>query len=82
MSKVMTPYRYDFAGSFLRPQTLKDAKAVYQDGKISKDELDKIVNEEITKVVAKQKKMGFHVITDGSLEDHSGTLILCGGLKA
>ena len=51
MSKVKTPYRYDFVGSFLRPQALKDAKAAYQDGKISKDEFDKVVNEEITKVV-------------------------------
>ena len=33
MSIVMTPYRYDFVGSFLRPQALKDAKAAYQDGK-------------------------------------------------
>ena len=53
MSKLTTPFRYDFVGSFLRPQALKDAKAAYQDGKISKDELDKVVNEEITKVVAK-----------------------------
>lgn len=53
MSKVKTPYRYDFVGSFLRPQALKDAKSAYQDGKISKDELDKVINEEITKVVAK-----------------------------
>lgn len=65
MSKLTTPFRYDFVGSFLRPQALKDAKAAYQDGKISKDELDKVVNEEITKVVAKQKELGFHVITDG-----------------
>jgi methionine synthase II (cobalamin-independent) len=65
MSKVTTPFKYDFVGSFLRPQALKDAKAAYQDGKISKDELDKVVNEEITKVVAKQKELGFHVITDG-----------------
>jgi methionine synthase II (cobalamin-independent) len=65
MSKLQTPFRYDFVGSFLRPQALKDAKAAYQVGKISKDELDKVVNEEITKVVAKQKELGFHVITDG-----------------
>ena len=65
MSKVMTPYRYDFVGSFLRPQALKCAKTAYQDGKISKEELDKVINEEITKVVAKQKELGFHVITDG-----------------
>ena len=27
----------------------------------------KVVNEEITKVVAKQKELGFHAITDGEL---------------
>ena len=65
MSKIQTPYRYDFVGSFLRPQALKDAKAAFQAGKITKEEVDKVVNEEITKVVAKQKELGYHVITDG-----------------
>lgn len=65
MSKLQTPFKYDFVGSFLRPQALKDAKKAYQDGKISKNDFDKIVDEEITKVVAKQKELGFHVITDG-----------------
>ena len=65
MSKIQTPFRYDFVGSFLRPQALKDAKALYQEGKLAKEDFDRIVNEEITKVVAKQKELGFHVITDG-----------------
>ena len=65
MSTLKTPFRYDFVGSFLRPQALKEAKAACQEGKISKEELDKVVNEEINKVVAKQKELGFHVITDG-----------------
>ena len=65
MSKITTPYRYDFVGSFLRPQRLKDAKEAYQAGNLGQDEFDKIVNEEITKVVAKQKELGYHVITDG-----------------
>ena len=65
MSKLQTPFRYDFVGSFLRPQALKDAKAAYRDGNITKEEFDKVVNEEITKVVAKQKELGFHAITDG-----------------
>lgn len=64
-SKLRVPFKYDFVGSFLRPQALKDAKAAYQAGKISKEEFDKVVDEEITKVVAKQKELGFHVITDG-----------------
>ena len=65
MSNLKTPFRYDFVGSFLRPQALKDAKAAYNDGKITREELDRVTDEEITKVVAKQKKLGFHAITDG-----------------
>lgn len=65
MSKLQTPFRYDFVGSFLRPQALKDAKTSFKAGKISEAEYDKVVEEEIAKVVAKQKELGFHVITDG-----------------
>ncbi len=65
MSKLRTPFRYDYVGSFLRPQALKDAKADFKAGKITEAEFDKIINDEITKVVAKQKELGFHVITDG-----------------
>lgn len=67
MSTLKTPFRYDFVGSFLRPQALKEAKTKYQNNDITKDEYDKIVNEEITKLVAKQKELGFHAITDGEL---------------
>lgn len=65
MSFVAIPGKYDFVGSFLRPQALKDAKALYQNGKISEEEFNKVVEEEIAKVVAKQKELGFHIITDG-----------------
>ncbi|WP_294241773.1 5-methyltetrahydropteroyltriglutamate--homocysteine methyltransferase, partial [Pseudobutyrivibrio sp.] len=65
MSNIQTPYRYDFVGSFLRPQALKDAKEAFNAGKISQAELDKVINDEITKVVAKQKELGYHIITDG-----------------
>lgn len=62
MSKLQTPFRYDFVGSFLRPQELKDAKALYQDGKITKEEFDNVVNNEIIKVVTKQKELVEHKI--------------------
>ena len=42
MSKYQTPYRYDFVGSFLRPQEVKQAKADYSEGKITKEECDSI----------------------------------------
>lgn len=65
MSKYQTPYRYDFVGSFLRPQEVKQAKADYSEGKITKEECDAVVDKAVTKVVAKQKELGFHIITDG-----------------
>ena len=65
MSKYQTPYRYDFVGSFLRPQEVKQAKADYSEGKITKEECDAIVDKAVAEVVAKQKELGFHIITDG-----------------
>lgn len=80
MSTLKTPFKYDFVGSFLRPQALKDAKSKYKNNEISQEEYDKIVNDEITKLVAKQKELGYHAITDGEFKEHFGTLILCGDL--
>ena len=65
MSKYQTPYRYDFVGSFLRPQKVKQAKADYGEGKITKEECDAVIDKAVTEVVAKQKELGFHIITDG-----------------
>ncbi len=65
MSTLKTPFRYDYVGSFLRPQALKDAKAEYLNGEITQEEYDSVVNKEITKLVEKQKELGYHVITDG-----------------
>lgn len=59
------PFRYDFVGSFLRPQALKDAKEALDNGKLSQEDYDHIVDEEVVKVVKKQKELGYHVITDG-----------------
>ena len=33
-----TPFRYDYVGSFLRPETLKRARRDLEEGKISKEE--------------------------------------------
>ena len=34
MSTLKTPFKYDFVGSFLRPQRLKDAKEKYKNNEI------------------------------------------------
>ena len=37
-----TPFRYDYVGSFLRPETLKKARRDFEEGKISKEELTRL----------------------------------------
>lgn len=65
MQKITSPYRYDFVGSFLRPENLKQARKDYKAGKITKEQLTSVEDEAIRAVVAKQKKAGYHIITDG-----------------
>lgn len=65
MSNLNIPCRYDYVGSFLRPQKLKDAKAKFEAGSITKEELDTIIDDCVKELVAKQKAAGYHVITDG-----------------
>lgn len=66
MSKNITsPYRYDFVGSFLRPEVLKKARADFSAGKIRREQLTAVEDEEIGKIVEKQKAAGYHIITDG-----------------
>lgn len=65
MSKKNAPFRFDIVGSFLRPQALKEARAQFKEGKITRDDLTKVENEEICKLVEKQKAAGLPVITDG-----------------
>lgn len=59
------PFKYDFVGSFLRPEAVQNAKSLLKKGLISKEELTKVENIEIEKLIAKQKAAGYHVITDG-----------------
>lgn len=65
MQKITSPYRYDFVGSFLRPENLKQARKDYKAGKISKEQLTAVEDDVIRELVAKQKKAGYHIITDG-----------------
>ena len=65
MSNLKTPFRYDFVGSFLRPERLKEARRAFDNGDIGYDELKKIEDETITELVSKLKELGYHVITDG-----------------
>lgn len=65
MGKLQTPFRYDYVGSFLRPEYLKAAREEFIQGKITQEQLRKVEDQAITELVEKQKKAGYHVITDG-----------------
>ena len=65
MGNLHAPFRYDYVGSFLRPQKLKEARASFAAGTISRDELTAVENSAIEELVGKQKAAGYHVITDG-----------------
>ncbi len=59
------PFKGDHVGSFLRPERIKQARIRKANGKITDQELRQIENEEIIKLVEKQKEAGLKSITDG-----------------
>ena len=62
---IYTPFRYDYVGSFLRPEKLKQARADFEAGAITSRQLKEVEDQCITELVARQKAAGYHVITDG-----------------
>ncbi len=63
--KELARIRNDVVGSLLRPARLKQARASYDEGKISLEQLRAIEDEEICKVVGFQERLGLAVVTDG-----------------
>ncbi|HSZ20504.1 MAG TPA: hypothetical protein VK770_11965 [Candidatus Acidoferrum sp.] len=56
------PFRADHIGSFLRPKELLDARS-----NASPEKLRQLEDQHILRVLAKQKDLGFEVVTDGEL---------------
>ena len=59
------PFRLDYVGSFLRPERLKEARAKFNDGEITVEELERVENEEIIALIEKEKELGLKSVTDG-----------------
>ena len=59
------PFRFDHVGSFLRPERLKEARAKFNDGEITAEELERVENEEIIALIEKEKELGLKSVTDG-----------------
>lgn len=82
MSELKSPFRYDFVGSFLRPHALKEARAQYKAGAIDRAALTAVENEEITRLIEKQKRAGFTPSQTASSAAATGIWISCGASMA
>ena len=65
MWRTTPPFRADINGSFLRPQAIKTARQQLAEGKITQEQLRKVEDEEIAKLVAKEEEIGLQVVSDG-----------------
>ncbi len=65
MQRTRAPFRADEVGSLLRPPRIKEARAKLEKGEISADDLRKVEDMEIEKVVHKQASIGLKLATDG-----------------
>ena len=65
MTKILAPSKFDVVGSFLRPRDLKIAREKFSKGEILGEELKKVEDREIEKLVKKQKEAGLKIISDG-----------------
>lgn len=65
MLRTKAPFRADEVGSLLRPTKIKEARAKLEKGEITADDLRKIEDMEIEKVVHRQASLGLKLATDG-----------------
>ena len=81
MSQLHVPFRFDYVGSFLRPEALRAARQAFQAGQISADALKEKEDQAITELVKKQKAAGYHVITDGEFRRQAWHLDFMWGFR-
>jgi methionine synthase II (cobalamin-independent) len=63
--KDLAEIRNDVVGSLLRPVELKQARQGYDEGKLSREELQQLEDREIRNAVRLQEELGLAVVTDG-----------------
>lgn len=76
----MIPFHHDHVGSLLRPANLTQAREQYKSGAITLEQLTKVENEEIIRVIDKQKQNGVLGVTDGEFRRSWWHFDFLGGL--
>jgi len=59
------PFRAEVVGSLLRPRALKEAGRALQEGTLTPDAFERILDDEIAAAIARQERAGLKVVTDG-----------------
>jgi len=62
---MATPYRADHVGSLLRPPELLEARAKFNEGKISQEQLKQVEDACVLKAIELQKQAGLGIFTEG-----------------
>lgn len=75
-----SPYRFDHVGSLLRPANLIKAREQYNKGSITDEQLTEIENNEIIRLIEKQKENGILAVTDGEFRRSWWHFDFLGGL--
>jgi 5-methyltetrahydropteroyltriglutamate--homocysteine methyltransferase len=65
MKKTKPPFRADHVGSFLRPDSIHDARAKRANNEITADQLKEVEDREISNVIRQQEETGLQLATDG-----------------
>src|SRR5882757_4681956 len=64
------PFRAEHLGSLLRTEKLLDTRHAWEAGKESASALEAVEDADVKDIVAVQKELGFHAITDGEYRRH------------
>lgn len=70
LSQLPPPFRGEHIGSLKRPTVILEAREKVEAGKLSKEELEKIEDKEILRIVKMQRDLGYKAITDGEYRRH------------
>ena len=72
---TVRPFRADHVGSLLRPKRLKEARFKFNNNELSLEELTRIEDEEIERIIEKQIRIGFIALQMENFGEVGGTFI-------
>ncbi len=80
MSRTIPPFRADQVGSLLRPAELKQARAQFQSGIITAEQLKTVEDKAIIDLISKEEAIGMKAVTDGEFRREFWHFDFLGGL--